>query len=143
MGGGVASLLAARWLQLFPSVRCFAFAAPCSVSEQLSRRLRGPVTSILLRDDVVCRLSLGRGGGGGGADREDVHAPHEAPAPRGRGRRRRGDSCGRGGREVEAELPEGGGSQHEQRQAVSCWEAAVVPGRGREMGEGKGRARGE
>eukprot|EP00286_Rhodomonas_abbreviata_P024350 CAMPEP_0181314168 /NCGR_PEP_ID=MMETSP1101-20121128/14664_1 /TAXON_ID=46948 /ORGANISM="Rhodomonas abbreviata, Strain Caron Lab Isolate" /LENGTH=489 /DNA_ID=CAMNT_0023421223 /DNA_START=24 /DNA_END=1489 /DNA_ORIENTATION=+ len=59
LGAGVASLLALRWQARFPSLHCFAFAPPCTVSPRLAALHAHLVTSVVLADDVVCRWSLG------------------------------------------------------------------------------------
>jgi len=61
LGGGVASLLAIRWRceRILASVEAFAFAPPCVVSPGLAREAEGYITSVVLRDDAVCRWSLG------------------------------------------------------------------------------------
>ncbi|CAG8604970.1 8324_t:CDS:2 [Acaulospora morrowiae] len=72
LGAGVASLLAlllaspsncmtTRWsrLPLGRRVHAYAFATPCVMSAELSRRTRSLITSVAYGNDVICRLSLG------------------------------------------------------------------------------------
>ncbi|CAG8502620.1 15392_t:CDS:2 [Acaulospora colombiana] len=72
LGAGVASLLAlllaspstcmtTRWsrLPLGRRVHAYAFATPCVMSAELSRRTRNLITSVAYDSDMICRLSLG------------------------------------------------------------------------------------
>lgn len=72
LGAGVASLLALLlaspttrqttvWSRLPRGrrVHAYAFATPCVMSAELSKRVRPLVTSVAYGNDVVCRLSLG------------------------------------------------------------------------------------
>ncbi|RIA95596.1 hypothetical protein C1645_757342 [Glomus cerebriforme] len=72
LGAGVASLLALLlaspktrqttvWSRLPRGrrVHAYAFATPCVMSAELSKRARSLVTSVAYGNDVVCRLSLG------------------------------------------------------------------------------------
>lgn len=69
---GIASLLAllfaspttcmtTKWshLPLGRRVHAYAFATPCVMSAELSKRARTLVTSVAYGDDVICRLSIG------------------------------------------------------------------------------------
>ncbi|CAG8519656.1 7958_t:CDS:2 [Diversispora eburnea] len=72
LGAGVASCLAlllaspstcmtTRWsrLPLGRRVHAYAFATPCVMSAELSKRAKTLVTSVCHADDLICRLSLG------------------------------------------------------------------------------------
>jgi hypothetical protein len=65
LGAGVASLLALLWKNdpILDSqerpMRCYAFAAPCVASKELTELGKGTVKSVVLGDDLVCRLSAG------------------------------------------------------------------------------------
>jgi hypothetical protein len=66
---GVGTLLALQWhLRVqgngplpmrSPRLHCYAFAPPCTMSLALARSARDHVTSVVLRDDFVCRWSIG------------------------------------------------------------------------------------
>jgi hypothetical protein len=58
-GAGVAALLVHLWAQRYPSVRGFAFAPPCVLALPAARALAARFTSVVLGDDLICRLSLG------------------------------------------------------------------------------------
>ena len=59
LGGGVAALIATLLNDhgALPRVRCYAFATPACVSADLAAFLKPTVTSCVLQDDVVPRLS--------------------------------------------------------------------------------------
>ncbi|KAH8056740.1 hypothetical protein JL720_14210 [Aureococcus anophagefferens] len=59
LGGGVAALVATLLNDhgALPRVRCYAFATPACVSADLAAFLKPTVTSCVLQDDVVPRLS--------------------------------------------------------------------------------------
>ncbi|KAJ3062155.1 hypothetical protein HK102_008861 [Quaeritorhiza haematococci] len=72
LGAGLASLLALHFadprtcstteesgLPAGRRVRCFAYSAPCTMGLELSRLCRELITSVVLGDDLVSRLSLG------------------------------------------------------------------------------------
>lgn len=59
LGAGVASLLVALWREQYPFVQGYAFAPPGILSLDLARSLRPNLTSVVLGDDLICRLSLG------------------------------------------------------------------------------------
>lgn len=59
LGAGVASLLALRWYSVFPDVRCVAMCAPPILSLAAARACTGVVTSVVVGDDFVSRLSKG------------------------------------------------------------------------------------
>jgi len=63
MGGAVATLLSLMWAGEFKNrdVQSFSFAAPCVLCEDASQSefVKSRVTSIVLGDDMVSRLSLG------------------------------------------------------------------------------------
>jgi len=64
LGGGVATVLTLMWARMpyfrKHNIRAFAFAAPCSVCEEISRApyTKRHVTSVVTGDDIVSRLSL-------------------------------------------------------------------------------------
>jgi sn1-specific diacylglycerol lipase len=67
LGAGVGTLLALQWHHRVqgtgplpansPRLRCYAFAPPCTMSLPLARAARSQVTSVVLRDDFVCRYT--------------------------------------------------------------------------------------
>lgn len=59
LGAAVASLLCIKWSQYFPQVRCVALATPCVLTVEAARVVSDRVTSVIIGDDVICRLSLG------------------------------------------------------------------------------------
>ncbi|OMJ92103.1 hypothetical protein SteCoe_5201 [Stentor coeruleus] len=63
LGAGCASLLSLIWLDdedinKFP-IKCYAYAPPSVISENLNKLLKGIVISCSNKDDIVPRLSLG------------------------------------------------------------------------------------
>ena len=58
LGAGVASLVGLHLRRLYPSVQVFAFAPPASVSLRMSMDMRDYVTSFILMNDIVPRLSV-------------------------------------------------------------------------------------
>ena len=59
LGAGVASLTSAILRTHIPTIHCYAFATPPCVDSVLASRLESCVTSVVLRDDIVCRATLG------------------------------------------------------------------------------------
>ncbi|KAI9106246.1 hypothetical protein DFS34DRAFT_589493 [Phlyctochytrium arcticum] len=72
LGSGLATCLTLLWTDIHTGttsttgglppgrpVHCYAFAAPCVVSPRIARATRQFITSIVVGDDLVCRLSLG------------------------------------------------------------------------------------
>lgn len=58
LGAGVASLLAIMLKAKYPNVRCFAFSPPgCVISDNCQEIVQEFVCSVVLGDDLVCRLS--------------------------------------------------------------------------------------
>ncbi|KAK3261240.1 hypothetical protein CYMTET_26387 [Cymbomonas tetramitiformis] len=55
LGAGVAALLALQWRSEMPAVQCYAFAPPCTMSIELARATASFITSVILKDDFVCR----------------------------------------------------------------------------------------
>lgn len=64
LGAGVASLLTLLWapMPVFKSrnIRAYAFGVPCCLCYEISQSpfARAHITSVVLGDDIVCRLSL-------------------------------------------------------------------------------------
>jgi hypothetical protein len=58
-GAGVAALLVHLWARRYPHARGFAFAPPCVLTLAAARALAPRLTSVVLGDDLICRLSLG------------------------------------------------------------------------------------
>jgi len=63
LGAGVAALLTLLWLPVFPTtaVHCVAYSPPCILSVGAAKhpRVVSAITSVVISDDVVARLSLG------------------------------------------------------------------------------------
>jgi len=62
MGGGVASLLALKWIEdptLSPRLHCFSFGAPCIVTAELALACKRVITSVVFARDAVSRASVG------------------------------------------------------------------------------------
>jgi len=61
LGAGVASLFSMILHEEFPhlKVKCHAFACPCVVSPDLSMKYRSFITTYVLENDIVPRISLG------------------------------------------------------------------------------------
>jgi predicted lipase len=59
LGGGVAALLAILLQHDFPDIQCFAFGTPGAVTDvRTAQETRGFITSIILGNDMVCRMSF-------------------------------------------------------------------------------------
>mmetsp|Transcript_33634 Transcript_33634/g.97021 ORF Transcript_33634/g.97021 Transcript_33634/m.97021 type:complete len:680 (+) Transcript_33634:257-2296(+) len=62
LGGGVASLLALKWISdplLGPKIHCVAFNPPCIVTLELAAASKDYITSIVHARDMVSRASIG------------------------------------------------------------------------------------
>lgn len=64
LGGGTATLLAIRWINLLPEeyrhqVQAYSFGAPCVVSQKDAIRYKDQIYSIIYGRDIVSRLSFG------------------------------------------------------------------------------------
>jgi len=59
MGAGVAALLAGLWRKDYPTLHCYGFGPACATTLSLSRSLASHITSVVLGNDFVTRLSLG------------------------------------------------------------------------------------
>ena len=57
LGGAVGALLTLLLRERVPEVRCWTYGSPCCVDKTLSDQLKACVTSVVLRDDAVCRFT--------------------------------------------------------------------------------------
>ncbi|ETV83968.1 hypothetical protein, variant 2 [Aphanomyces astaci] len=57
LGAGAAALLAHLWSPVIPRMHCLVFAPPACLTLDLAQTCRGHVTSVILGDDCVPRLS--------------------------------------------------------------------------------------
>lgn len=57
LGGSVAALTTFLLHTVMPDVRCVTYGCPSCVSDSLADEMRSYVTSVVLHDDIICRIT--------------------------------------------------------------------------------------